>query len=87
MALADAAGDDNGDGRVGHVLIAMGAPGVATRVLAAPLGNRWTYAGDSVAPGQLPPARLLRSSGSASCTPTRLFTASSASRSDIRARR
>ena len=30
-----------------------------SRVLAARLGNRWTYAGDGVAPGQLPAARLL----------------------------
>jgi 3-dehydroquinate dehydratase/shikimate dehydrogenase len=37
----------------------MGDAGVATRVLAARLRNRWTYAGDAVAPGQLPPARLL----------------------------
>jgi len=42
-----------------HVLIAMGASGVATRVLAARLRNRWTYAGDGMAPGQLPPARLV----------------------------
>ena len=31
-----------------------------SRVLAARLGNRWTYAGDGVAPGQMPAARLLR---------------------------
>jgi 3-dehydroquinate dehydratase/shikimate dehydrogenase len=43
-----------------HVLIAMGAPGFPTRVLAAHLRNRWTYAGDGVAPGQLPIERLLR---------------------------
>ena len=44
----------------GHVLIAMGNQGVATRVLAARLRNRWTFAGDGVAPGQMPAARLLR---------------------------
>ncbi len=44
----------------GHILIAMGNQGVATRVLAARLGNRWTFAGDSVAPGQMPASRLLR---------------------------
>jgi 3-dehydroquinate dehydratase/shikimate dehydrogenase len=44
----------------GHVLIAMGNQGVATRVLSARLRNRWTYAGDGVAPGQLPAFRLLR---------------------------
>ena len=43
----------------GHVLLAMGNAGVPSRILAARLGNRWTYAGDNVAPGQLPPARLL----------------------------
>ena len=47
------------DGMDGHVLLAMGQPGVPTRVLAAKLGNRWTYAGDQVAPGQMPAARLL----------------------------
>jgi 3-dehydroquinate dehydratase / shikimate dehydrogenase len=57
FALADArreAGDSS------HVLIAMGNAGAASRILAARLGNRWTYAGDGVAPGQLPPVRLLR---------------------------
>jgi 3-dehydroquinate dehydratase/shikimate dehydrogenase len=44
----------------GHVLIAMGGAGFASRVLAARLRNRWTYAGDGVAPGQVPAARLLR---------------------------
>ena len=52
-ALADA------DGMDGHVLIAMGPAGVATRILAARLQNRWTYAGDGVAPGQIPIERLL----------------------------
>ena len=47
------------DGMNGHVLLAMGQAGVPTRVLAARLGNRWTYAGDGVAPGQIPAARLL----------------------------
>lgn len=47
------------DGMNGHVLLAMGQPGVPTRVLAARLGNRWTYAGDGVAPGQMPASRLL----------------------------
>ncbi len=42
------------------VLIAMGAAGVATRVLAARFGSRWTYAGPRVAPGQLPVSRLVR---------------------------
>ena len=43
-----------------HVLIGMGAAGVPSRVLAARLGNRWTYAGDGVAPGQLSAGRMLR---------------------------
>ncbi len=45
--------------RPGHVLLAMGQPGVPSRVLAARLGNRWTYAGHGVAPGQMPAERLL----------------------------
>lgn len=44
----------------GHVLLGMGNQGLATRVLAARLRNRWTYAGDGVAPGQLPASRMLR---------------------------
>jgi 3-dehydroquinate dehydratase/shikimate dehydrogenase len=43
----------------GHVLLAMGGAGAPSRILAARLGNRWTYAGDGVAPGQLPASRLL----------------------------
>jgi 3-dehydroquinate dehydratase/shikimate dehydrogenase len=43
----------------GHVLVAMGDAGVSSRILAARLGNRWTYAGDGVVPGQLPAGRLL----------------------------
>ena len=42
-----------------HVLIAMGPRGAHTRVLAPRLKNRWTYAGDGLAPGQIPPARML----------------------------
>jgi 3-dehydroquinate dehydratase/shikimate dehydrogenase len=40
-------------------LVAMGAPGVATRILAARFGSCWTYAGEAVAPGQIPLAPLL----------------------------
>ena len=54
VAAADASGGH------GHVLIAMGQPGVPSRVLAARLRNRWTYAGEGAAPGQLPPGRLLQ---------------------------
>lgn len=42
------------------VVIAMGDPGIATRVLAARFGSCWTYAGEGVAPGQLSAERLLR---------------------------
>ena len=41
------------------VLIGMGSSGAATRVLAARYGSRWTYAGDGVAPGQMPASRLI----------------------------
>jgi 3-dehydroquinate dehydratase / shikimate dehydrogenase len=44
----------------GHVFIAMGNAGLPSRILAAPLGSQWTYAGDAVAPGQLTVERLLR---------------------------
>jgi 3-dehydroquinate dehydratase / shikimate dehydrogenase len=59
LPLFDVAAHSSRQGGNGHVLVAMGQAGVPSRVLAARLGNRWTYAGDSVAPGQLPPARLL----------------------------
>lgn len=39
--------------------LAMGEAGLASRVLAARFRSSWTYAGDSVAPGQVPPARML----------------------------
>jgi 3-dehydroquinate dehydratase / shikimate dehydrogenase len=65
VALADtlqrehgAGGPDGNDGH-GHVLIAMGGAGVATRILARRLGNRWTYAGHGHAPGQLPVRRMI----------------------------
>lgn len=59
LALAEcpvfsAPDDDNG-----HVLIAMGDAGVPSRVLAGRFGNRWTYAGHGVAPGQIAPGRML----------------------------
>jgi 3-dehydroquinate dehydratase/shikimate dehydrogenase len=41
------------------VLIGMGPAGVPSRVLSARLGNRWTYAGEGVAPGQLPVAKMI----------------------------
>lgn len=45
----------------GYVALAMGGFGFASRVLAARLGSRWTYAsapGQNVAPGQVDPATL-----------------------------
>jgi 3-dehydroquinate dehydratase/shikimate dehydrogenase len=41
------------------ILIGMGAAGTMTRVLADRFGSRWTYAGQQVAPGQMPASRLL----------------------------
>ncbi|HEX5475402.1 MAG TPA: shikimate dehydrogenase [Vicinamibacterales bacterium] len=43
----------------GTVAIGMGPAGLPSRVLAARFGSRWTYAGDAVAPGQIPAAHLL----------------------------
>ena len=44
--------------RVPMALIAMGEAGLASRVLASWMGSCWTYAGDRVAPGQLPLKRM-----------------------------
>ncbi len=41
------------------VLIGMGTAGLPTRLLPAHFGSCWTYAGEGVAPGQVPSARLL----------------------------
>ena len=41
------------------VVIAMGDAGLPSRLLAARFGSRWTYAGNAVAPGQIPAARML----------------------------
>jgi 3-dehydroquinate dehydratase/shikimate dehydrogenase len=42
-------------GRAGSaVVIGMGAAGLPTRLLAARFGSQWTYAGNAVAPGQIP---------------------------------
>ncbi|HYB96670.1 MAG TPA: shikimate dehydrogenase [Vicinamibacterales bacterium] len=40
------------------VLIAMGEPGIASRVLASWMGSAWTYAGEGVAPGQVTVERM-----------------------------
>ena len=60
LPLFDLAASPSDSPGQGHVLLAMGNQGVPTRVLAARLRNRWTYAGDAVAPGQMPASRLLR---------------------------
>lgn len=52
--LAAARPDDS------SILIGMGRAGLATRVLAARFGSRWTYAGNGVAPGQVAASRLLQ---------------------------
>jgi 3-dehydroquinate dehydratase/shikimate dehydrogenase len=41
------------------VLIAMGMAGLASRIAAARFGSVWTYAGEGLAPGQVPVSRLL----------------------------
>lgn len=41
------------------VVIAMGDAGLSSRLLASRFGSRWTYAGDAVAPGQIPARRML----------------------------
>jgi 3-dehydroquinate dehydratase / shikimate dehydrogenase len=40
------------------IVIGMGEAGVPSRLLAARYGSRWTYAGNAVAPGQLPAERM-----------------------------
>ena len=41
------------------VVIAMGDAGLPSRLLASRFGSKWTYAGDAIAPGQIPAARML----------------------------
>ncbi len=60
--LAAGSGLDT-DNAQDHVLIAMGPSGTPSRVLAGRLRNRWTYAGDGIAPGQQPASQLLRGFG------------------------
>jgi 3-dehydroquinate dehydratase/shikimate dehydrogenase len=40
------------------VILAMGPAGLPSRLLAAQLGSRWTYAGEGVAPGQISLERM-----------------------------
>ena len=46
------------DGAQRTVAIAMGTPGIATRVLPDHIGSCWTYGGNGVAPGQVTVDRL-----------------------------
>jgi 3-dehydroquinate dehydratase/shikimate dehydrogenase len=47
-------------GRAGDaVVIGMGEAGIATRLLPARFGSKWTYAGNAVAPGQIAAARMV----------------------------
>jgi 3-dehydroquinate dehydratase/shikimate dehydrogenase len=41
-----------------QVLLAMGPPGLVTRIAPGRFGSAWTYAGDAWAPGQIPASRL-----------------------------
>jgi 3-dehydroquinate dehydratase / shikimate dehydrogenase len=41
------------------IVIAMGEAGLPSRILAARFASYWTYAGDAVAPGQIPASRML----------------------------
>jgi 3-dehydroquinate dehydratase / shikimate dehydrogenase len=62
FALGEALGArarEDADERPGHVLVAMGGAGLATRILARRLGNRWTYAGHGHAPGQVAVRRMV----------------------------
>ena len=60
LALFEIASTTAGQSLGPHVLIAMGDPGVPTRILSARLRNLWTYAGAAVAPGQVTADRLVR---------------------------
>jgi 3-dehydroquinate dehydratase/shikimate dehydrogenase len=50
------------------VLIAMGAAGAPTRILAAHFHSMWSYAGEGYAPGQITAARMLDEFGFGSIT-------------------
>jgi 3-dehydroquinate dehydratase/shikimate dehydrogenase len=41
------------------IVVAMGEPGITSRLLASRFGSLWTYCGDAVAPGQIPGARMV----------------------------
>ncbi len=48
----------NGEDGARRVLVAMGAAGIPSRLLAGRFGSCWTYAGDGVAPGQIDLTRM-----------------------------
>lgn len=58
LRVTSIGGPANGDGEGRRVLIAMGAAGVPSRLLAGHFGSCWTYAGDGVAPGQIDLTRM-----------------------------
>jgi 3-dehydroquinate dehydratase/shikimate dehydrogenase len=56
------------------VVIGMGELGVASRLLASRFGSRWTYAGNALAPGQLPARQMIEDYGFRRISPaTRIF--------------
>lgn len=58
----------------GAVVIAMGELGVASRLLAGRFGSAWTYAGDGLAPGQIPAHQMIDDYGFRRVSPsTRIF--------------
>ena len=58
----------------GAVVVGMGEPGVPSRLLATRYGSRWTFAGQAVAPGQMPAVRMRDAFRFATIGPrTRLF--------------
>jgi 3-dehydroquinate dehydratase/shikimate dehydrogenase len=68
LPLLDLAESTVGD-QPRYVWIAMGMPGVPTRVLAARFRSAWMYAGDNVAPGQLSAGRMIEEFGFRWVTP------------------
>ena len=58
LRVTSIGGPANGDGEGRRVLIAMGAAGIPSRLLAGHFGSCWTYAGDGVAPGQIDLTRM-----------------------------
>lgn len=56
------------------VVIGMGELGVASRLLAGRFGSRWTYAGNGLAPGQIPARQMIADYGFCNVTDsTRIF--------------